>query len=294
MFFLNARTLFSGGGVGPLKVIDETGAFHTATEFASAIQGRDVLFITHGFNVNQQAGIACLSGWANLLQLGNVVVIGMLWPGDSSWAHGLDYPVEGNDAMASADAISDFLNCNSAGAFSLSFASHSLGARVVLEIIQNLNRRAHRLLLMAGAVDNTCLNDEFQVATANVDSISILASKSDEILKWLFPAGNFLGGLFSHGSPYVHMALGREGPAAPYPDPNNVITGWEIPEAWRFNHGHYLPSTPVPALFPLPVDVPSGNPAPPATNTPVALTASSDLWKAAWSASFESTRWPLA
>lgn len=292
MLFLSTRSLTIGGGVGPLKVIDETGAVHTAAEFCSAVQGRDALFITHGFNVDQQAGIACLSGWADLLQLGNVVVMGMLWPGDSSWAHGLDYPVEGNDAMASADAISDFLNCNSAGAFSLSFASHSLGARVVLQIIQNLGRRAHRLLLMAGAVDNTCLNDEFEVAAANVDSISILASKSDEILEWLFPAGNFVGGLFSHGSPYVHMALGREGPAAPYPDPNNVRAGWEIPQGWKFNHGHYLPPGPLPAHFAVPVDVYSGDPPPPPEGTPAELTASADMWKPAWSAAFESTRWP--
>ncbi len=292
MFFLSTRSLPFGGGVGPLTIIDETGHPQVVSALTSAMQGKDVLFITHGFNVNQPAGIDCLFRWAGLLQLGNVVVVGMLWPGDSSWAHGIDYPVEGNDAMSSADAISDFLNNNSAGAFSLSFASHSLGARVVLQIIQNLSRSAHRLLLMAGAIDNTCLNDEFEVAAANVESISILASRSDDVLKWLFPAGNFVGGLFSHGSPYVHMALGREGPAAPYPDPNNIRAGWQIPDGWGYGHGNYLPDAPVPAVFPVSVDVPSDNPPLP-PGTPAALNAQGNLWQPAWSAAFESTRWPL-
>jgi len=291
MYFLSTRSLPVGGGVGPLSFLDESAAPQTSSAVLSAMNGQDVLLITHGFNVNQANGLSSLSGWADLLQLPNVVVVGILWPGDSSWAHGLDYPVEGNDAMSSADIIADFLNNKAGGALSFSFASHSLGARVVLQILQNLNRSARRLLLMAGAIDNTCLSSEYESAASNVGKISVLASRSDDVLKWLFPAGNFLGGLISHGSPYVHMALGREGPAAPYPDPDNILANWQIPNAWDYGHHNYLPDGPIPTVFPIAVNIPPGNPKMPPVNTPAELDVAGNVWQPAWSAAFESTRW---
>jgi hypothetical protein len=282
MLFLSARSLPVGGGVGPISVLDENNVIHSLADVQASTQGYDVLFVTHGFNVNQPDGLQKLSDWSSLLSIGNTVVIGLLWPGDARWIHVIDYPVEGNEAMAAGKLFAAAINANCSAALSISLASHSLGARVVLETLSGLNLSVRRLLIMAGAIDSTCLIAEYATAAQKVQQISILASASDDVLEWAFPTGNFVSGIFSHGLPYVHTALGREGPASPFPVPNNVHPDWQIPAAWNFGHGSYLPAAAVPPPVP---PVVLATPAPPPPNTP----APADT--AVWSAAFASLRW---
>ncbi len=295
MFFLNTRALPLGGGVAPLKVLDENSRVYQPADVVAAVRGHDVLLVAHGFNVNQADGLEKLSNWAKLLDLGSTVCVGMLWPGDARWIHVVDYPVEGNEAMDAGNSLADFLNNNFTPALSLSFASHSLGARVVLQTIQGLNRAVRRLLLMAAAIDNTCLAGEYARAAAKVESISMLASHADDVLKWAFPTGNFVSGLFSRGAPYVHEALGREGPAEPYPSSDNIHADWQIPDAWNFGHGSYLPPNPLganPSRYPpLPYFPPPDMPQPP-IYAPAALQSNETLWQPAFSAAVQSARWP--
>ncbi len=295
MFFLNARALPVGGGVGQISVIDESNRIHSVSEIAAAVRGHDTLLVTHGFNVNQMDGLQKLSDWVKLLNIGNAVAVGILWPGDARWIHVVDYPVEGNEAMAAGDELAAFLNTNFTGALSLSFASHSLGARVVMQTIAGLSRQVRRLLLMAGAIDNTSLSAEYATAATKVQSISILASRSDDVLRWAFPSGNFVSGLFSRDFPYIHEAMGREGPAEPYPSPNNIHADWQIPDRWNYGHGSYLPSNPLgvaPVQYaPLPYFPPPAMPPPPAF-APAALSGDSTLWEPGFSAAIETARWP--
>jgi hypothetical protein len=251
MLLLSTRVLPRGGGVSPaVSVWDDTNRVHTLADVLNEIQGRDVLLVTHGFSVSQTDGETGLSGWSSGLTLGNVVVLGLLWPGDSKWVPKVDYVVEGNEAMASGKLLADFINRNFGSALSISFASHSLGARMVLQTIGGLTRKVRTLFLMAGAIDNTCLVQEYGSAASNVERISVVASRSDDVLKWAFPSGNFLGGILSRGNPYVREALGREGPATPYPA--NLRADWQIPDGWDFGHGDYLPGAPIaPVLAPI-------------------------------------------
>jgi hypothetical protein len=280
MLFLSTRSLPVGGGVVGgadfITILDQTNVVHSLNELTAAISGRDVLLVTHGFNVNQMDGLQSLSNWGGLLSLGNAVPIGMLWPGDARWIHVVDYPIEGNDAMAAGKLLAAFLNKNFTSALSLSFASHSLGARVVLSTIVGLNRPARRLLLMAGAIDNTCLGNEYVNAAKNVGSISLLASRSDNVLRWAFPAGNFVSGIFSRGTPYAHEAIGREGPSPDLAPPPHLHADWQIPDAWGFDHSDYLPGnfapTPIPPVIAFPGPSPTSKPA--------------------WSAAVETSRWP--
>jgi hypothetical protein len=108
-------------------------------DLLSAIRGRHVLIASHGFNVNRADGIACLSNWESLLQLPQPysAFLGLLWPGDSVWAHGLDYPDEPKIADEAGALLAEFSDANFQDAASISFASHSLGARVVLATIRN-------------------------------------------------------------------------------------------------------------------------------------------------------------
>jgi hypothetical protein len=295
VYFLNTRAIPVGGGVGPLKVLDETNAVHPVSDVVSAVRGHDVLMVTHGFNVNQMDGLQKLSDWVKLLDLGSTVCVGMLWPGDARWIHVVDYPVEGNEAMAAGNELASFINTNFSGALSLSFASHSLGARMVMQTIAGLSRSVRRLLLMAGAIDNTSLSSEYAAAARKVQSISVLASRSDDVLKWAFPTGNFVSGLFSRGMPYVHEAMGREGPAEPYPSPDNVHADWQIPDGWAYGHGSYLPPNPLganPVRYPTLPYFPPPNMAPPPVYAPAELKGDATLWQPGFSAAAQTSRWP--
>ncbi len=227
-------------------------------DLQTAVQGQNVLIATHGFNVDREAGIACLSNWETLLQPQPFpgVFIGLLWPGESVWAHGQDYADEPKVADGAGQLVAAFLNQNFAAAGSISFASHSLGARVVLQTINNLSLPVRRLTLMAGAVNDNCLTNEFQAAAAKVGEISVLASKKDEVLSALFPLGNFFAGIIDAGHPWWSGALGHGGPAQPWPQ--NFQAPFAIPENWNYQHGNYLEidNPPAPPL-PLPTNVPA-------------------------------------
>src|SRR4030088_1575449 len=136
-------------------------------ELATAVQGRDVLLGTHGFHVNRAKGISYLSRWNEWLQLGaNGFFVGVLWPGDSRWLPFIDYPLEGDEAIKSGRVLADYLARKFAGANSLSFASHSLGARTMLEAIRSLKQafKYQPLPPMAAAMDVACLMGEYQDA----------------------------------------------------------------------------------------------------------------------------------
>lgn len=253
-----------------------------ANDFLAAIRGRHVLIATHGFNVNRADGIACLSNWESILQLPQAsAFLGLLWPGDSIWAHGLDYPGEPKIADATGQLMAPFLDANLQAAASVSFASHSLGARVVLATIANLKLPVRRLTLMAGAIDDNCLTGEFASAVVKVERVSVLASRKDTVLSRLFPMGNFFAGIIDAGHPWWRAAIGHCGPAKTWPA--NFQPPFEIPVEWNFDHHNYLQvDQPAAPDMPLPVEVPSqGTPLP---------NAGAAGWQEAFSAGFESTR----
>ena len=246
------------------------------------IRGHNVLIGTHGFKVNRQDGIGCLSNWEGLLQLAPPsIFLGLLWPGDSVWGHGLDYPLEPRVADDAGQLVAPFIDANFADAASISFASHSLGARVILQTILKMNLPVRRVTLMAGAIDDNCLITEFQAAAAKVQTVSILASYKDDVLSALFPLGNFVGGILTAGHPWWHAALGHCGPANP--KPGNFQAPFQIPDAWNYGHHHYLQvdPPPLPAIA-LPAEVPDAS--------SLAPCAGAAGWQEAWSAAFCSTR----
>jgi hypothetical protein len=205
----------------------------------------------------------------------------LLWPGDSSFAHGLDYGAEPKLADHAGELLGPFLDDLLADTASVSFASHSLGARVVLQTAKNMNIKPRRLILMAGAIDDTCLNVEFKDVADEAGEISVLASLKDDVLKLAFPLGNFLGGILDQGHPWWHGALGRTGPAKPRP--SNLRAPYEIPSNWDYGHHHYLLDDPLSTVpIPVPADVP-----PNGSDTP---SGGADGWQETWSSAFVSTR----
>jgi hypothetical protein len=248
-----------------------------------------VMFGTHGFHVDRDAGISNLAHWSRWLGLGNNgYFVGVLWPGDSRWVPFIDYPVEGNEAIKSGQLLAEYLGAKFSAANSLSFASHSLGARVVLETIRNLSTsfQVKAVTIMAGAIDDNSLNNEYKDSASRADKVSVLASNCDEVLKWAFPVGNPLSGLVTRGDPYWHGALGRFGPNPP-DQPSNLWKTPILPDRWGFGHGSYINCA---GAQP---GAESGPFFPPAQGVPPQGTAAPGNavnWQPAWAAGFVSTR----
>lgn len=284
--FLDLRIQPVGGGLATAVSVNQGTSISNyaglnLNDLLNSIQGRHVLIASHGFNVNRGDGIDCLSNWESLLQLPQPysAFIGLLWPGDSVWAHGLDYPDEPKVADEAGKLAAAFIDARFHGAASISFASHSLGARVVLETISQMSLPVRRVILMAPAIDDNCLTTEFQAAAAKVGTVSVLASKKDDVLSVAFPLGNFFAGIIAAGHPWWRGALGHGGPVLPWP--SNFQAPFEIPDNWKFEHGNYLQiNSPEPPALSLPVDVPpQGSVPPPGAG-----------WQESFSSAFASTR----
>lgn len=298
--FLDTRALWGGGDVSnqvqpKIWTGGDNYADHSKYVDLSpdALQGfihaKDVLIATHGFNVNREAGIAGFCDWEALFSSVPLhgaspgpfpgAFLGLLWPGDSESLHALSYPVEPENATATGNMIADFVDKNLTAATSISFVSHSLGARVVLQAVSKMTLPVRRLILMAGAVSDQCLTQEFASVQTKVDVISALASKKDDVLQWAFPIGDLASEIIDHDHPWWESALGRFGPTQ---QPEHYRSPCQIPKGWDYGHGNYLQNDP-PAQrkIPPPTDVPRDGP-PPFDGFPG--------WQEAWSASFVSTR----
>jgi hypothetical protein len=243
-YFLNFRIRGVGGPVIDPYLLTGNGATTPPSvsvvpwgQVTSLLAGKSVVFVTHGFNVSYEDGANALEQLAAYLNLPpSYQFIGMLWPGDAAIPY-IDYPFEGGPAMDSGAKLAAFCNRWCAGAQSLSFVSHSLGARMVLQAITGLNRRVRFLCMMAGAINRDCLTTEYAIAAAKCDRIAVLASHHDDVLKIAFPVGDLIADLL-HGDHTPQSALGYNGP----PVPAAVQLPWQIADGCDYGHGDYLPT----------------------------------------------------
>jgi pimeloyl-ACP methyl ester carboxylesterase len=256
-FYLNFRSApVAGSVIDPYMIWSAPPAPPNFTMVQPAVVdgffgGKDLLFAVHGFNVNQRSAISAFATLDAALALGNSsVMIGVLWPGDW-WIPAVNYPFEGQDAMDCGRRLADFCTRHFASARSISFLSHSLGARLVLEAALYLPRRISLVCLTAGAINRDCLVTEYARAAANIDQICALASHEDEVLRLAYPLGDPISNVLHDDHAFFEKALGYDGPSdgsAP------LIRGpWQIPDVdpYRYDHGDYLPPVaPLPAATP--------------------------------------------
>jgi hypothetical protein len=245
-YFLNFRAQGIGGGAVDPYLLEGDGTAVPATlsvvaweQVPAAVAGRNLLFAAHGFNVSYQAGASAFGWLDRYLDLsGSDRFVGVLWPGDS-WLPLVDYPFEGEVAIDCGRRLANFCNQWCAGAASLSFFSHSLGARLVLAAVTSLDRLARSVCLAAGAINRDCLTAEYQGAADNASLISMLASHADNVLKIAFSIGDPLADLLHDDHTPFTAALGYDGPRPPVPSP--VRHPWQIPDRDGYGHGDYLP-----------------------------------------------------
>ncbi len=202
------------------------------------IKGKEVLLAAHGFNVSYESGVGSLTRLSEALVIEpDELFLGVLWPGD--WMiPAVNYPFEDSIASHAGALLGGFCNRWLAGAHSISFLSHSLGARVVLNAIMAMTRRVRSACITAGAVNAGCLIEEYEAAAANCDAIRTLSSRKDLVLEFAYPPGDFLADLLDPDHPLLEPALGRGGPATPYA---SMVSPYGIADALGYDHSDYFP-----------------------------------------------------
>lgn len=252
--FLSFRYQPVGGGIRPQPELRESTAGFTLKPvkpqaFADAVGGRDLLLAIHGYNVSEANAVCALTRLETGLALpASARMIGALWPGDSSWGV-FSYPVEKPTATAAGGYLARYCDKSLADAASLSFVTHSLGARVALEAVRRMNRETKTACLMAAAIERNCLESEFADAFAKVDRVCVLASRKDNVLALAFPLGNLFGQFLEPSALPVSSALGLAGPPRAV---GKTIPPWQIPDSSGHGHGHYLPPSTPGTAFPDP------------------------------------------
>ena len=243
--YLNFRTGGVAGGIVTPYLLEGDGTVNppavralNSVEAENRVAGKNVLFGVHGFNVNYREGARAFGLLDSHLGLTESdVFIGVLWPGDW-WIPAVNYPFEGGDAMECGRLLATFCSRHLAQAQSISFVSHSLGARLVLEALVHLDRRARMVCLMAAAINRDCLFTEYAFATSMTDQIFVLASREDKVLQVAFQIGDPISNIFDHDHQFFQKALGYEGPPSPAPPP--IVSPWQINKP-GYGHGQYLP-----------------------------------------------------
>jgi hypothetical protein len=240
-FVTGAPSLMQGDGQTPDELVSMRDS-----DIAGLVAGKDILFFVHGFNVNFEYGARSFANMVPLLNLQHSdVAIGVLWPGDS-WVPYINYVIEGNVAVSAGNALAKFCRAKLSAARSFSFASHSLGARVVLQTLLGLDRPARSVTLAAGAINQNCLAGEYRQASENkITTLSVLASRGDDVLKLAFPLADPICDILEPDHSLFQPALGYAGPSVA--EAGLVDGQWRIgytPGASyppNYGHGSYLP-----------------------------------------------------
>ena len=250
IYFLDVRGRNVGGPVVPGRIVTVPG-ISSGSEDDLRREPR-VVFLVHGFNVSRPEGQAALSQFAAALtSTRNDAHVVVTWPGDS-WAKAAGYPLEGNDADDSAREIVRFIDRVLPAGTVLSFASHSMGGRVVMETIKRLPAGRYvvaQACVMAGAIDDFSLawNKAYLGAVQRSERVTVLASQGDKVLRFAYPAGDFLQSFLFFWKDVAGKALGLRGPRAKdrSPVPPNVLHV-QIPDLARVNHGDDISAKPGP------------------------------------------------
>ncbi len=236
-FVLDFRTSDRGGAVVPGRLSSPTANGHAALDQLRAA-GR-IAFLVHGFNVTRPHGLERLGRFADqLAHCLDWALVSVVWPGDA-WIPGINYVVEGRDADDTAAEFAKFLRDGLPARPTLSFATHSLGARVALETLRRLGDEFEvgQLCLMASAVDDDCLSDIYSDVTSRARRVAVLSSVEDNVLRSAYPLGDLFQAFLFPTTDKPGVALGYQGPR-----PVAGLAHLAIPQVRAAGHGDYLPA----------------------------------------------------
>jgi pimeloyl-ACP methyl ester carboxylesterase len=185
----------------------------------------DQPIFVHGYNCTEDQVAKEYTPFAAALKQD---CIGYSWPGG---CHPLDFPAAVGRADLAGYRLRDVFSMRYLRQSNENVITHSLGARVALTALKGGLLRVKNLVLMGAAVDWNVFNKgaEFEGVPACCESIHVLYSNHDDVLKLAFPLGDFGGD---------HRALGLDGPREPLEIPENVVL--HDTSSFIDNHAGYL------------------------------------------------------
>jgi hypothetical protein len=232
------------------------------TEVGRRLKDKHVCFMVHGFNVDRDHGYVGLGvmaqalaglGPLDLAARGVDVVIPTLWAGDSYLP--VNYPFLLPDVRATAANFASFIWSAATQMSRVSFVSHSLGARVVLETIRQTVAGRNRYptpqfvnaILTAAAVSDDILDSpDYADAVDALRAIVVVSARSDEVLSDDFGLGNAVEQALWADDAGADDALGRFGPKLKPGSRALAKTVWyditAINPAVDQQHGDYVPA----------------------------------------------------
>ncbi len=178
---------------------------------SNALNKSSLVLLVHGYNNKLQAASDSYTLFKGLQQNSgslNANILGIYWPG-ANWAGPLYYmqAVEQAQLVAPLLAADLVQAAKQRGYLYVDFVAHSLGCRLVLEVVKNLlaiksregslsGLSVGKIVFMAGAVPVKYLEDinNLQQALKYFAGTMSLYSEADIVLKFAFPAGQTAAG----------------------------------------------------------------------------------------------------
>jgi pimeloyl-ACP methyl ester carboxylesterase len=195
------------------RKLPKGGDVQAAQSLSALTSGTAVLLLIHGYNNDQSEASDEYEGWKrrqNEIGRLNANAVGVYWPGDRGASNALlnvlFYMQALPKAQATAPLLADALRraANLLGTLRVRIIAHSLGARVTMELLEELNKHPQpnliieKFVVMAAAVATGRLGPKQPFRTAldlpSMGGFMNLFSEVDPVLRFAFGPGEALGG----------------------------------------------------------------------------------------------------
>lgn len=201
-----------------------------------------VTVLVHGYNNDAASAAEGYAAFSAHLERVNALAwwpaARFYWPGDTPWPAigALSYPVEIGAAKQAARELAAFLMSlrgPDEGPVEVAFVTHSLGGRLLLELLALLKDAPHApmvavVCLMGAAVpvDRVARGGALRAAAELPRRAAVFHSEHDAVLRWAFRLGQFAA-----GEGFGARAVGRFG------EPRRGL--WAVSLPTRHGHGDY-------------------------------------------------------
>ena len=198
-----------------LNNASDQGTEMSEADFTTAITGKKLLLLIHGYNNKESAIRSSYNKIENMMTTHGLLgpgatydmIIGYAWPGGDL---ALSYAFAKKRAEKAAPRVQKMLLSIASNASALDINTHSLGARVALQALKGVpGTHIRGLYLLAPAVDDESIEngEKFYSSTQACQKAYVFHSKFDPVLQKWFVLGDF------------DRALGANGPE----DPASII-----------------------------------------------------------------------
>ncbi|MBD3366594.1 MAG: alpha/beta hydrolase [Candidatus Eisenbacteria bacterium] len=211
------------------------------------MQGRrHVVLLVHGYNADMDGARRSFDAFLRMLPARFPPAGRVYWPGDADWGvfSALAYPSKIPVARASAGRLAAYLSKlrgPGGGPIELTLVGHSLGCRVILELLEDLSwlddtRCVVRVVvLMAAAVPTDLVGVGGQLRRSGLGPLHrhVYHSDDDRVLRWAFPAGQSMAQLAGSEPGDSLEAVGLHGNPRSYASRRRDLRGNRHSDYWK-------------------------------------------------------------